>query len=220
MMRKFSTLLLIAAFVLSITSCGDSKEEQAAKDVAKQAAEPEGGVTEMAKDMEEVAKGMQDMAKQMTGQGGDNHAPVEPVSFRELYTVMPELGGWEKGKPTGEKMTAPIAMSQADVTYTKGEARITLKVVDSGFSQLFFMPYAMMMAAGYEKETSEGFEKSTMIGTYPGFEKRDDTSKRGELAVAVNKRFFVTIEGDNIQDNTVLHELMSKMDLGKLAGMK
>jgi len=49
MMRKFSTLLLIAAFVLSITSCGDSKEEQAAKDVEKQAAEPEGGVTEMAK---------------------------------------------------------------------------------------------------------------------------------------------------------------------------
>ncbi len=167
-----------------------------------------------------MVKGMQEMAKQMAGQGDGNHAHVELVSFRELYTVLPDLDGWEKGKPTGEKMNAPIAISQAEVIYTKGDARVTVKVVDSGFSQLFFMPYAMMMAAGYEKETSDGFEKSTTIGTYPGFEKWDEPSKHGELAVTVNKRFFVNLEGDNIKDNAVLHELMSKMDLGKLTGMK
>jgi hypothetical protein len=212
-MRTFSTFCLIAAVALSVLSCGDRKEEEEAREIEKQAAEQKA-------DAPEMVKGMQEMAKQMAGQGNGNHAPVELVSFRELYTVLPDLDGWEKGKPTGEKMNAPIAISQAEVIYTKGDARVTVKVVDSGFSQLFFMPYAMMMAAGYEKETSDGFEKSTMIGTYPGFEKWDEPSKHGELAVTVNKRFFVNIEGDNIKDNAVLHELMSKIDLGKLTGMK
>jgi hypothetical protein len=170
----------------------------------------------MAKGMQEMAKGLQ----QMAGQGGGGQEPVEPVSFRELQTVLPDLGGWEKSRPTGEKMSAPIAMSQSEVTYTKDEARITAKVVDTGFRQMFFLPFTMMMAAGYEKETAEGYEKATMVGAYPGFEKWDESSKRGELAVAVNKRFFVNLEGDNLQSTEVLRDLMSKVDLGKLAGMK
>ena len=223
-MRRFGIVCVIAACAVSVAACGASKEERAAKEtkqaaeaIAKQAAESGGGsVADMAKGMQEMAKGLQ----QMAGQGSGAEAPVEPVSFRELQTVLPDLGGWEKSKATGEKMSAPIAMSQSEVTYTKDEARITAKVVDTGFRQLFFLPYTMMMAVGYEKETAEGFEKSTMVGTNPGFEKWDESSKHGELAVAVNKRFFVNLEGDNIQNTAVLRELMSKMDLGKLAGMK
>ena len=78
----------------------------------------------------------------------------------------------------------------------------------------------MMMAVGYEKESADGFEKATMVGTYPGFEKWDESSKRGELAVAVNKRFFVSVEGDGIQSTAVLRELMSRIDLKKLSSMK
>jgi hypothetical protein len=223
-MRRCEIVCVIAACALAVTACGTSKEEKAAKEakqvaeaVAKQAATPGGGgVADMAKGMQEMAKGFQ----QMAGQGGDAQAPVEPVSFRELQTVMPDLEGWEKGKPTGEKMSAPIAMSQSEVSYTKDEARIEAKVVDTGFRQMFFLPFTMMMAAGYEKETSDGYEKATMVGTYPGFEKWDESSKRGELAVAVNKRFYVSVEGNSIQNTAVLRELMSKMDLGKLAGMK
>jgi hypothetical protein len=85
---------------------------------------------------------------------------------------------------------------------------------------MFFLPFTMMMAAGYEKQTPEGFEKATMVGAYPGFETWDRSSRRGHLGVAVNKRFFVDLEGENIQNTTVLRELVSKMDLGKLAGMK
>ena len=223
-MRRFGIVCVVAACTLSVMACGASKEEQAAKD-AKQAAEAivkqatekgGGGAGDAAKAMQEMAKGFQEM----TGQGGDAKAAVEPVSFRELQAVLPDFGGWEKGKPTGEKMSTPIALSQSEITYTKADARITAKVVDTGFRQMFFLPFTMMMAAGYEKETSDGFEKSTMVGAYPGYEKWDESSKRGELAVAVNKRFFVTVEGDNIQNTAVLRELMSKMDLGKLAGMK
>jgi hypothetical protein len=182
--------------------------------VAKQAGQAGGGPANVAKGMQEMAKGLE----QMAGQSGP--APVEPVSFRELQVVLPDSAGWEKGQPTGEKMSTPIAVSQSEVVYTKVEGRITAKVIDTGFRQMFFLPYTMMMAVGYEKESSEGFEKATMVGTYPGFEKWDQSSKRGELAVAVGKRFFVSVDGENIQNTAVLRELMSHIDLKKLAGMK
>ena len=217
-MRNVGVVAAIVAAAVFVTACGPSKEEQAAKQ-AQQAAEAAAkqagaGAADMAKGMQEMAKGMQ----QMAGQGGET--PVEPVSFRELQTILPDFAGWEKGKPTGEKMSIPIAMSQSEVVYTKDEGRITAKVVDTGFRQVFFLPYAMLMAAGYEKESGDGFEKATMVGTYPGFEKWDAASKRGEIAVAIGKRFFVSVEGDNIPNTAVLRELLSRVDLSKLAGMK
>jgi hypothetical protein len=220
-MRSSCVVFVIVASALVVTACGSSKEEKAAKQateaaaaVAKQGGQAGGASADVAKGMQEMAKGFE----QMTGQGGP--APVEPVSFRELQVVLPEFAGWEKGQPTGEKMSVPIAISQSEVVYTKDEGRLTAKVVDTGFRQMFFLPYTMMMAVGYEKESSDGYEKATMVGTYPAFEKWDQSSKRGELAVAVGKRFFVSIEGENIQNTAVLRELMSHVDLNKLAAMK
>ncbi len=105
-MRRFGMMCAVAACALVVTACGNSKEEQAAKDakqaaetIAKQAAESGGGTAaDMAKGMQEFAKGLE----QMAGQGSGSQAAVEPVSFRELQTVLPDLGGWEKGKPSGE----------------------------------------------------------------------------------------------------------------------
>ena len=135
-MRIYWIVAVVVA-ALVVTACGPSKEEQAAKQakeaadaVAKQAGQAGGGAAEMAKGMQEMAKGLQQMA------GQDGETPVEPVSFRELQTVLPDFAGWERGKPTGEKMSAPIAMSQSEVVYTKDEGSITAKVVDTGFRQI------------------------------------------------------------------------------------
>ena len=40
---------------------------------------------------------------------------------------------------------------------------IEASVVDTGYRQMYFMPYMMMMAVGYEKESGTGYEKGTMI---------------------------------------------------------
>jgi hypothetical protein len=216
-MRSIRFVVVCVALALVVGSCGSSKEEQAAKqaaDAAKQAVQSGGAAADMAKGMQEMAKGLEQAATQ-AGQ-----TPVDPVSFRDLQVVLPPFAGWEKGQPEGEKMSAPIAISQSEVVYTKGEERITAKVVDTGFRQMFFLPYTMMLAAGYEKETGEGYEKATKVGTNPGFERWDKSSKRGELAVVVGKRFFVTVEGEGIASTTVLHDLLAKMDLNKLATLK
>jgi hypothetical protein len=225
---------------MAVSACGKSDQKQAedaakqveagAKQVAKAAdqASKEVGkaVEEAGKSSDsaanDAAKGFEAMAKglgAMAAGAGDMKA-VDTVSFRDLMALFPNLEGWEKAKPTGEKMTSPFKYSNAEVTYTKGESNIELKLADSGFNQLLFAPFAMLMQAGYEKETQSGYEKSTKIGDQPAYEKWNSDDKSGEITTVINKRFLMTAEGRHLDDIKTLRDAVTHIDLAKLAAMK
>jgi hypothetical protein len=209
MIRGF---VVCAALALAVAACG-SKEEKQAEQAAQTA---EQGAAEAAKGLEQLAKGLEAMA----GGGSGDQKPVDPVSFRDMMALFPDIDGWEKEKPTGERMTQPFAFSTAQVAYTKGDARVEVKMTDSGFNQLLLTPYAMFLTAGYEKETAEGYEKSTQVAGQPGWEKWSAEAKDGELNALVGKRFLLQIEGSQVDDIKVLHEVAGKIDMAKLAALK
>ena len=202
------------ALAVAVAGCGKSAEEKQEEQAAKTA---EQAAQEAAKGLEQVAKGLESLA---SGGGGGDAKPVDPVSFRDLQALFPDVEGWEKGKPIGERMSSPFAFSQAEVTYTKGESTINLKMTDSGFNQLLLTPYAMFLQAGYEKETSDGYEKSTQVNGQPGWEKWNSEGKDGELNALVGKRFLVEIEGNQIDDTKVLHDVAGRIDMARLAALK
>jgi hypothetical protein len=214
------------AIVLATVACGKSEQQRQAEQAVQQAAQStqqaaktaEQGAAQAAKGLEQMAKGLEAMAGNAVA--GINTKPTDPVSFRDLMTLFPDVDGWEKEKPTGERMNAPFAFSQAEVRYRKGDARLEIKIVDSGFSQLFLAPYAAFLQAGYEKETSRGYEKSTLVNGQPGWEKWNTDGKDGELNALVAKRFLMTIEGRNVEDAKFLHQIASKIDMAKLATLK
>jgi hypothetical protein len=216
-MRIFPCLGLVAVLVAGVTACGGSKpaqettQGQSAQQAQKEASP---GVAEMAKGLEAMAKGAKEM------EALSNLPPVDPVSFKVFEPLFPELASWEKGTPEGEKMSAPIAISQSQIEYRKGDARLNAKIVDSGNNRMFMAPFMMYLTAGYEKETSQGYEKSIKFGDYPAWERWDSQAKSGELNILVNKRFLVTIEGNDIENARVLHDLAGKIDLPKLAQLK
>lgn len=221
-MKSYWYAAVIVATSLSLVGCGKSPEEKSAEELQKAAVEMQKNAGDMQKGAEDMAKGFEAMAKGLAGAaGGDaNVKPVEPVGFRELQTVMPAVAGWEKGSPTGEKMSSPFSFSQASITYKKGDAEIEQKIMDSGFNQLLFTPFTMFMAAGYEKETQDGHEKSVNIAGNPGWEKWDKTNRSGELNVVVGKRFLVQVEGHDLDDIKALHTVLEQTDLSKLASLK
>jgi hypothetical protein len=218
-------LMALAIAVGAAVGCQSSEQKQA-EEAAKQASKAigqaaksgEAGAAQAAKGLEQMAKGIEAMAGGAVG--GDSQKPVNPVGFRDLQTLFPDLDGWDKAKPTGERMTAPFAFSQAQVHYKKADSRLEVKIVDSGFNQILFTPFAMFMQAGYEKETSSGYEKSTTVGGQPGYEKWNTEGKDGEVNAFVGKRFILTVEGRNIDDIKVLHDIIGKIDLPRLAAMK
>jgi hypothetical protein len=161
-MRQIAVVCTIGALVVSTVACGKSEQQ---KQLEKSAEQAKQAADQMSKGAEGMAKGMEQMAKSVEAMAsGGNPQNVEPVSFRELETVFPELPGWQKGKPTGEKMSSPVKYSEAKVTYTNGDSRIEAKLTDSAFNQLMTMGFSMVMAAGYEKETEDGYEKAIRAG--------------------------------------------------------
>jgi type II secretory pathway pseudopilin PulG len=229
---KRAGILLAAALIVATAACGKSKEEKQAEEVQKevqkqvQAAQKEAAATGASTEegARQAAKGLEQFAKGLGGlvgggAGGDSK-PVPPVSFRDMQELFPNVDGWEKHKPTGERMSTPVSYSEAQVEYTKGDARIEMKMVDSGLNQLLLLPYTMFLTAGYEKETSDGYEKSAKVNGQPGWEKWDDSSKNGEVSALVNKRFVVTAEGHGIGDTKVLQEFLGKVDMEKVAALK
>lgn len=202
----------LAALAVVAAGCGKSEQERQAEKAAAQ-------LEEAARNMEagaaEFARGLEAMAKGLAG-GGET---VEPVSFKELQAALPELPGWEMSRPTGEKMTSPVAFSQTEVRYTKDDSVIDVRIIDSGFQQLLLAPYAMFLTAGYEKETESGYEKSTKVGEHPGWEKWEAEDRRGEVNAVVGKRFLVQAEGSNLSDISVLRDAVARIDFAKLASL-
>ena len=212
-MRGLGIYCVIGVLLAGSAACGGGKTEEA-KQAAATAKEAAGGAeADVAKGMQEFAKAMEQMQQSPDGKA------YEPVSFKQLQGFFPDISGWEKEKPTGESMTAPVKFSQAETAYTQGDARIEVKIVDTAMSKMLTMPYQMFLMAGYQKETDTGYEKAAKVGGNPGWEKWDSEAKRAELGVIVGQRFLVTVEGSDTDVKTV-QGVIGKMDLGKLAGLK
>lgn len=223
-MRRVLCVAALAVLV-GVGGCGKSDEEKRAEEAKKQAeaaAQTPAAAQSTQQAAQQAAQGLEALAKglQQAAGGSGDFKPVDPVSFRDLQALFPEYDGWTKEKPTGERMTSPFAYSQAEGRYTKGESTIELKMVDSGFNQLLLAPYALFLQSGYEKETSDGYEKAIQVAGQPGWEKWNSSSKDGELNAVAGKRFLVQIEGREIADTKVLHDFASKIDMNKLAGLK
>ena len=219
-MRQFFAAAAILALALS-AACGKSEEQQkveAAEAAAKQ-------LEEAAKSIEDgaTAKGLEEMGRALgalASGGTTDGKPVDPVSFRDLQGFFPEVSGWEREKPRGQRMSSPVAFSEANVTYRQGDVRIEVKITDSGLNQLLIAPFAMFLQAGYESETDSGYEKATKVGPYPGWEEWEHDGNHGEVNALVGKRFIVALEGDGIPDTRVLHDFASKLDLKRLEALK
>lgn len=210
-------LLCVGMAIVVTVACGKSATEKRAEEIQKSADQVQSSAENMAKGMADMARGLGALAGNTTD---PNQKPVDPVSFRELQGAFGDISGWEKAKPTGERMTMPINYSEAKITYTKGDSNIEVQISDSAFNQMLMVPYSMFLTSGYEKETSDGYEKSTKVGEYPGWEKWNSSDKDGELNAIVNKRFIVQVNGRRLDNEQMLRTAMASVDLKKLAALK
>jgi hypothetical protein len=223
-MTQFARIAGMAALA-GLVGCGKSPEQRQVEQIQKNAQQMAQSAAQMSGNAQDVARGFEAMARGMaaaatSAAGAGNIKPVDPVDFKELQAMLPDVAGWEKSQPEAERMTAPVSFAYASTRYKKGDFEITEKITDSGFNQLLIAPLSMMLAAGYAKESTRGFEKSTTAAGYPAFEKWDKSDKSGNLTVFVNQRFVVELEGTGMTDNKELQAFLTRTDLKKLATLK
>ena len=212
--------------IAAAAACGKSAEQQRQEEAAKQLQEAAkkmeaaGNEAQKAaeKGAEGMAAGMEALAKGLGAAAGvaNGGKAVEPLPFRDLQATFADLSGWERMNPTGEMQTAPFKISEAGQRYTKGDAEIRVKIVDSAYNALMLLPFTWISNMGYEKQTETGYEKAVKVAGFPALEKWDSKSKDGDLTLVANKRFIVDIEGRDIDDVKVLHTLAESMTLARL----
>ncbi|CAG5070191.1 hypothetical protein DYBT9623_02931 [Dyadobacter sp. CECT 9623] len=200
-MKTSSILSLAFALALLFTSCG-KKDNQA----------------EEAESPTDALQAFADKAKEM-----GKRETVDPIDFRKLKELMPEeLIGLKRIEATGEKSGAmgfTVSTAQARYKGDKDES-IVIEIVDTGgIAGVSTMALATWSMAEIDKETADGYEKTTQLDGYKAFEKYNSTIKAGEINVLVADRYVVNVEGNNISVDQ-LKEALKDINLVKLEALK
>jgi hypothetical protein len=196
---------------MCVLGCGRSAEQKKLGDAAKEIGEAGGKIAESAEKMADAMKDMNDGKK------------VEPVDFRELKALLPEsLPGLTRGNVEGERsgaMGADVATASADYANENGTS-LSVKISDMGS-----LTGAMRMAtlgwtmAQIDRESNDGYERTTTFNGYKAWEKYWTSTKHGELHVLVAGRFVVEVSGSECEMSQI-KDAAGKIDFNKLAGMK
>ena len=228
-MYRLNILLALAIGVL-LTACGPSPEqvareeaikklEQAAKDM-----EAAGKKAEAAAAKGDVGAAVGEAMKALGGLAGAAGAgSYEPVDFRKLKEALPqELAGFEKGESSGEKNNAfGISVSEAKQSFrtADGNKRVRFEITDPGSLAGPFALANVWLNVEVDKESGDGYEKTSTVGGRKIHEKWSKGSKRGEVQMVVGNRFMVEVNAEGVEMNDV-KALLGKIDVAKLEAMK
>jgi hypothetical protein len=153
-----------------------------------------------------------------------NQEPVDPVDFRSLKEFLPaEAGGLGLKDATGEKSGAMgFSISKAEGRYQNddGSSSLDIEIIDTGgIGGMALMGMAAWAMVEVDKETRTGYERSTRVGSYKGFEKYDNENKSGELNLIVADRYLLAIRGRQVSMDD-MKSTLKDMNLDRLAALK
>lgn len=201
----YGGIMLISAALL--TACGGKTEEE------KQAEEAKVSMTDAMGALKDMAKAAEDQQK---------NGPVKTVDFRALKELLPaDADGLPRKEATGEKTGAMgfnISTAHGRYANEDGSERIEVDIIDTGGTGAM-MGLAAWSMIEVDKETENGYEKTTEMDGNKAYEKYDNTDKNGEISVIVAKRFVVTAKGNGVSMDKI-KDALKDVDLGKLADMK
>lgn len=205
-------LLLSIIFV----SCGSdvSEKEKVAEDVKNSIDDIEGASA----DLKDALKGVVESVK-----SGDN-SNVEIVNHRKLKEFLPEsMAGMDRVSSEGQTGGAfGIKVSTSEARYGSKKSRephLEVTIVDTGglgASLMATVPWATMEM---DKESDNGYERTSEYKGHKSFEKYNASSEKGSIAVLVEKRYLVTIEGRGITEKQ-LKNAIDEINIKKLARLE
>lgn len=149
---------------------------------------------------------------------------VKAVDFRKLKDLLPEeLDGMKRTGAKGEKtnsMGVNVSQSEGEYKSDDGKQNIKITIIDfgsmKGFTSMALFAWTM---ADIDKETDDGYEKTTKFKGYKAFEKYNAINNSGDLEVLVGDRFMVKGEGRGVDMDTI-HDAVGEVDLSTLESMK
>lgn len=210
------TFFFIAA-VFGTAGCGKKTEQQ--QQQGQQQSTPQGGNQQQSNNpLEQMAKAADEMTKSMSG----DQKPVPPVPYKSLQAFLPPaMGDMTTKGPEGESATmGEWSYSQAKIVFSgKTGEEVRVEIFDYAHISMLYAPFQMAWNMKISKESSEGYERTTKVGSWPAFEKWEVSNKAMEVNVLVGDRFIVSVHTTKLGEGSA-KDILSKMDLNKLSMQK
>lgn len=220
MIRKAAVTVMCLSVIL-MTAC-KSPEQKAAEDAAKR-------LEEAGKQMEAATKnGQANLGDAMNAMGAalgaaNGGKKVDVVEYKVLKDMLPEsIGNMKRTSANGEKTAAMgMQVSNAEGRYENDQnGGVTVKLTDIGsMTGLAGMAAYAWAATDIERESDNGYEKTSTFNGYKSHERWEKSSNSGEISVLVGGRFVAEASGYNTSMDA-LKDALGKIDLKKLDGMK
>ncbi|MBK5197580.1 MAG: YIP1 family protein [Methyloceanibacter sp.] len=190
-----------------------------------------GGVSVDMGKLDQAAKRMESMGKQMgqPNEGAPSGAPssteddaarLPPIPPGDLKTLLPKSlpGGFARTDvSTAAGGAAGLAFGTAKATYTKGNAHITLSLMDMG-AMGALATLGSAFGANATEETATSYSKMGEVDGRMTMEKFDKETKDGTFGVVVKDRVMVEAEG-NGASMAALKSAVGAIDLGSVEAL-
>lgn len=198
-MPRWTVVPTAIALAGGLAACGDAQPD---------ANNPLAQLTAAAEQMQKAAEGFT-----------SNRKPVPPVAFRELIDFLPkQMAGMKRQEPKGETTTAGSwQYSQAEVNFESadGQRGVEVGIFDYAHIPFLYVPFNMFLNMKVASESTEGYERSTKIRGFPGFEKWN-RSGSSEAVALVGERFIVKADTRGLGEGAG-KKILEGMNLSGLA---
>ena len=224
-MKTLNALFLMLLAVLLINACmcnGKTAEEKTTDQINEGVEKLNEGIGDVAKGVEgglaDALNQLEDAVGNLQEEGG---AKKKPLNFRKLKELLPEsASGFTRTKSSGESTgMAGFNVSTAKAKYENGDKKVDVDIIDAGGFGMAMMGLAAWSMVEVDKESDDGFERTTTYKGNKAFEKCN--GNRCEFSVFVAKRFIMTVKGRGkdlkIDD---LHDIADEIGTSKLESMK
>jgi len=102
------------------------------------------------------------------------------VDFKILIAQLPEMPGWERGLPEGERMSSPVSDARG-ASRSRDDPSIRAKIRGSGVQPAADRADYDDVEHRFLKREHGRVERATTAVGFPAFEKWDNSQKDGEL---------------------------------------
>jgi len=142
---------------------------------------------------------------------------VEAMDFQELKKMLPErMLGMKRISHEGERAgMGKLKFSTATAEYQNGDASLEVSIVDGGGFAGIMAGMAAWSSVEMDKENEDGYERTTMIDGHKAFEQYDRRNKNGQIALIVDDRFIVSVDGDKVSEKD-LRKALDALNLKKI----
>lgn len=216
-MKNLFKVIFLLVFSFSIFSCTDDRTETEKK--VDEISDQIGDVIDNSSDdikegIEEGMDGLKDalgQIKKSISKDKDGKE-VELINFRELKELMPdEIAGIERTSNSGETSGAfGFKISKAEAKYKDGDQRVNIEIIDGAGIGFAMLGMAAWTTAEIDKETDDGYERTTTFEGYKAFEKWDSKREKAELAFLIDDRFIVSVNSRKVSIEKL------KKDIGRM----